>query len=93
MHRQGPRFIDGKRVTDNPNLLDNAISPLETRYLRNNEVISPKSGYVPTKKLHPSLYLYDPETKEIFLIKVAAFSIYPAVEHPLFQQAETRGVQ
>ncbi|WP_421781666.1 hypothetical protein [Kiloniella litopenaei] len=93
MHRQGPRFVDGKRVTDNPNLLDNAIPPMEIIFLRDDVVISPKSGYVPTKKLHPSLYLYDPKTKEIFLIEVAAHVIYPAVEHPLFQQAETKGTQ
>ncbi|MCZ4279873.1 hypothetical protein O4H49_03725 [Kiloniella laminariae] len=93
MHRQGPWRINGKRVTDNPNLLDNAIPSMEITFLYGDTVISPKSGYLPDRKLHPSLYLYDPETKEIFLIEVAAFSVYPAVEHPLFQQAATRGVQ
>lgn len=72
-----------------PDLLDNYGSPFHITYLWEDLTLRPKDGYLPKKKLQPSPYLYDPVSKQIFLIKVTSFNAYPAVNNPLFQQAET----
>ncbi len=82
LHRQDKRI---RGEDGSPNLKNNYRPPLHAPYIRGDTIISPKAGYLPDEKLHPSEFLYDPETKEVFSIHINVFTAYPAVGHAMFK--------